>query len=60
MLVQLNSCALVAFLAYIEDGDLPPAGATCEQEIGFPIAPALSARRSQGDIWHVPSIGPSA
>ena len=60
VLTQLNTCALVAFLAYIEDGDLPPAGATCEQEIGFPIAPALSARRSQGEFWHVPATRPGA
>jgi pimeloyl-ACP methyl ester carboxylesterase len=60
VLVQLNTCALVAFLAYIEDGDLPPAGATCEQDIPFAVAPALSARRSPGAAWHVPSSGPSA
>jgi TAP-like protein len=60
VLPQLNTCALVAFLAYIEDGDLPPAGATCEQDIPFAIAPAVSARSSPGAIWRLPSGRPSA
>jgi hypothetical protein len=44
----------------IEGGDLPPAGATCGQEIPFAIQPALSARRSQGAGWPVAPTRPSA
>jgi pimeloyl-ACP methyl ester carboxylesterase len=39
ILTQLNVCALLAAIPYLNDGELPPSGATCEQDIPFADAP---------------------
>jgi pimeloyl-ACP methyl ester carboxylesterase len=39
ILTQLNVCALGAAIAYLDHGELPPRGATCEQDIPFAASP---------------------
>ena len=37
ILVRFNQCALPLFIRYIEDGKLPPEGATCPQDVPFEL-----------------------
>ena len=48
VITQLNACALGIFLAFIEDGTLPPAGATCDQQ------PQLATRAASE--WRFPIV----
>jgi pimeloyl-ACP methyl ester carboxylesterase len=59
VLTQLNTCALVAFLAYIEDGDLPPAGASCDQDVPFASATAPATRKTPALDWRRPATWPA-
>jgi pimeloyl-ACP methyl ester carboxylesterase len=46
ILTQLNACALLAAIPYLNHGELPPRGATCEQDIPFADPPARAAATS--------------
>jgi pimeloyl-ACP methyl ester carboxylesterase len=46
ILTQFNTCALAAVIPYLNDGTLPPEGATCEQEIPFADSAARAATTS--------------
>ena len=45
ILTQLNVCALLAVIPYLDHGELPPSGATCEQDVPFADSPASAAGR---------------
>jgi pimeloyl-ACP methyl ester carboxylesterase len=47
VLKQFEPCPVAAFVAYVEDLELPPAGASCTQSPG-PWPAALAARRGGG------------
>jgi pimeloyl-ACP methyl ester carboxylesterase len=46
VIVAFDPCALAAFLPYVEEGKLPPPGASCKQNIPFGAA-ALRSRRPE-------------
>jgi TAP-like protein len=58
VLTQLNGCAIGAVIAYVDDGDLPPAGASCQQAIPFVSPSAAAARRTPATNWRVPTVRP--
>jgi pimeloyl-ACP methyl ester carboxylesterase len=51
ILTQLNVCALLAAIPYLNHGELPPSGATCEQDIPFADAPARAATARPSPMW---------
>jgi pimeloyl-ACP methyl ester carboxylesterase len=55
VLTSLNFCAFEVFMAYIENGTLPPAGASCEQDTPFVNG---TARKTAAATWRAPVIRP--
>ena len=50
-LTDLNPCVTVAILTYVNEGALPPPGATCTQQVPEPAAAAIAGRSSRHAAW---------
>lgn len=50
-ITELNPCVTVAILTYVNEGALPPPGATCTQQVPEPAAAAIAGRSSRHAAW---------
>jgi pimeloyl-ACP methyl ester carboxylesterase len=50
ILTQLNVCALLAVIPYLDHGELPPKDATCEQDVTVPEPPGPAAAKLAGNV----------
>ena len=49
--VRFNPCALPLFVRYIEEGKLPPEGATCPQDVPFELPSAGLRSAAPAALW---------